>query len=217
MKSINEIMSAEDITHIRIYSRYAILMPIKLEDTIDYLGFDSANSEALTPESFNALFNNINNNGRYWNSTVGAKFEERLNAMTGLGDKHYQNLVDALAYLEEQLGKSHSRRAPRSEVDVEKILHNCWWDLIYEESKNSIATENLQVFREQLAEYSIDVVKKLGFVEQIQDAKVKFALFRLKDDFDGIVTFSTDAENGTAALWAQWTSLSGSSTVVCIN
>ena len=85
----SNIFTVEDLLRIKEYARIALLMPSYLEDVISCLGYDSSSIEPLSPESFQTLFQSINNNGRYWNSEVEKKFKERLNAMINLDDSKH--------------------------------------------------------------------------------------------------------------------------------
>jgi|GEM_PF-5974451 len=209
-QKLTEVLNSDDIVAIYVYARYALLAPTTVADTKTYLGYHTSATPELTPEAFNTLFSNINNNGRYWTTQVKVRFVERAEAMVALVNKHYQGLLDALASIDDMLGKSHTRQAPSQQVDVEQVLKDVWWDLSYEEGKNQIASENLQVFRDQLTEYTSDIDLKLELAEQIQDDKIKGTLQRLRSDFFGFVNFAIEAEVGTSALWTQWTSLAGS-------
>ena len=184
MSSRTEILTQTDIVDIKKYQRYAVLMPTKVEDTIACLGYDDSSIEGLTPESFNDLFFSINNNGRYW-IQVEKIFKERFDAMTELHAKYGPGLLEALKLAEEMMDAP-----PEDPIDSAKVqqiyqaVHDYWYDLIYEETKNHTTIEKLNQFKSQIVENSAELDKKLDFIDAISNENIKSCLLKLTDDFN---------------------------------
>lgn len=196
--------TVEDLLRIKEYSRIASQMPSYLEDVVTCLGYENSPYEPLSPESFQELFQSINNNGRYWNSEVETSFEDRLTAMAELYNKHIDNLKNALQLLDEMMKNDEiGDMAP-----VSKAIRDCWYDLIYEVDKNDLTCQKLEQFKNQAMQTSSDIQTKLDLANNIDDADIKKFLFDLNDELRLIIDFSTQAEISANNLWTEWRTLS---------
>ncbi|NEQ35709.1 MAG: hypothetical protein F6K40_05150 [Okeania sp. SIO3I5] len=196
--------TVEDLLRIKEYSRIASQMPSYLEDVITCLGYENSPYESLSPQSFQELFQSINNNGRYWNTETEKSFEERLNAMTNLYHQHIDSLNNALQVLNEMIDNNELGDM----IPVSQAIRDCWSDMIYEVDKNDLTSQKLEQFKNQAVQTSSDIQTKLDLENNIDDSDIKKFLFDLKDELRLIINFSTEAEISANNLWTEWRTIS---------
>lgn len=204
MNKTNNIFTVEDLLRIKEYARVAVLMPMYLEDVISCLGYEDSSIEPLSPESFLVLFQSINNNGRYWNSEVEESFEERLTAMTNLYNSYINDLNNALQLLQDMIDNNEVGDM----TPISTAIRRFWNDLIYEVTKNDVTSQKLELFKNQAVQTSSDIQTIIELAANITNSDIKKFLFDLNDELRLIITFSTEAEASTQALWAEWRVLS---------
>ncbi|WP_414569265.1 hypothetical protein [Nostoc sp. CCY 9925] len=202
MKKASSVFTVEDLLKIKEYSRVAVLMPVYKEDVISCLGYNHSPIEALSPESFLELFENINNNGRHWNE-VEKTFKERLEVMLRIHNAHDGDVDRMLQELDEMI----KNEKVGDMTPIADGIRSIWVDLWYETDYNKYATQTLERFRKDMMELSGDIQLKIDLAENIKNVDIKHFLFNLEDEFRLIIAFSIEAEAGSQALWTQWSLL----------
>lgn len=216
----NEIVTNADLINIKLYARYAVLAPDSLKKTQFFLGYDNSDISLLSPESFHELFLEVNNNGRYWRSTIEAQFKSCLRSMKDLYQLHYPSLEEALEQLDKLLDEGKIVQNPLADLDlsdeqqtvindVHRILYNAWYDLSYAEAENQSAANSLSAFRKNIDHTRILIIKKIEFIQYVDTSSLRALLYKLQDDFNFMLDFSISAEQASLSLWAQWLSLCG--------
>lgn len=207
MSQTTNIFTVEDLLIIKEYVRVAVLMPVYLDDVISCLGYEDSSIEPLSPESFRDLFESINNNGRAWDANeycVEPRFKERLSAMTNFYDSYEEDLNNALQLLDEMIQNNEVGDMTPIITTVRHFAN----DLEYNIAHNDVASQSLELFKSQTVQTSSDLQTIIDLAANITDSDIKKFLFDLNDELQLVITFSTNAEASTIALWAGWSSLS---------
>ncbi|RCJ22627.1 hypothetical protein A6S26_21055 [Nostoc sp. ATCC 43529] len=199
MKKASSVFTVEDLLKIKEYARIAVLMPVYIEDVISCLGYDDPSIEPLSPASFLELFENINDNGRYWGE-VEKTFKERLKIMLDIHNAHDGEIDRMLQELDEMI----ENEEVGDMTPIADGIRSIWSELWYQEGHNDLATEKLERFRKQMVELSSDIQLKISLAEKICNLDIKNFLFNLEDEFRLIIAFSIEAEASSQALWTQW-------------
>ncbi len=202
MKKASSVFTVEDILKIKEYARIAVLMPVRKEDVISCLGYDDPSTGPLSTASFLELFENINDNGRYWNE-VEKTFKERLEIMLKIHNDHDGEIDRMLQELDEMIKK----KEVGDMTPIADGIGSIWSKLWYQEGHNNLATEKLERFRKQMVELSSEIQLKIDLAENIRNLDIKNFLFNLEDEFRLIIAFSIEAEGASQALWTQWSVL----------
>jgi len=212
-------MQKDDLINLKKYARYAVLAPDNIKKTIFLLGYEEHSIDTLNAKSFNDLFVNINNNGRFWERHIEAEIMTRLNDLDTFYGQYFQSICAALDKLFDLITQANMaspaiNKYASIDYDTRKIIKevhalalNCWTELEYETAKNNYTQGVLDLFKTISKETKDDINKKLKFIDYVEDNRLKALLSNLDNDFKFISKFSAVAQMSITNLWAKWLEL----------